>query len=195
VASRVKEVGIIVVHVARPDFHVVDRSKLADTDLRAAAKGLYLIRDFDPKIPQHGTVFVQGTCSTVNLVKVIPRLESESINVRIVSVISEDLFRFQSQEYKKQIVTDTSLLDSMFITSMTKRIHPISNLGPLAEEYSLSADFDDRWRTGGSESDIIAEAKLDEVSVFNAVKRFAVDRPERLKRLQTALGGALSARL
>eukprot|EP01103_Thecamoeba_quadrilineata_P002348 TRINITY_DN12318_c0_g1_i1.p1 TRINITY_DN12318_c0_g1~~TRINITY_DN12318_c0_g1_i1.p1 ORF type:complete len:879 (+),score=193.14 TRINITY_DN12318_c0_g1_i1:60-2639(+) len=187
IAARIKEAGIIVIHVARPDFPVVDRSKLADTDIRAAAKGLYLIREFDPSKPQHGTVFVQGTCSTVNLIKALPLLEKENVNVRIVSVISEDLFRHQPKEYQRRIVTDASLLDSMFITSMTKRIHPIPNLGPLAEEYSLSADFDDRWRSGGSESDIIAEARLDLDSIFKAVKRFANERPDRLKRLEAAL--------
>ena len=32
-----------------------------------------------------------------------------------------------------------------------------SNLGPLTEAYSLYADFDDRWRTGGSVEEVIAE--------------------------------------
>jgi hypothetical protein len=37
--------------VARPDFPVADRSKFADTDLKAAAKGFYVIRDFAPGKP------------------------------------------------------------------------------------------------------------------------------------------------
>jgi transketolase len=48
IAAREKKVGVIVVEVARPDFRVVDRSTFADSDLRAAAKGLYVIRDFAP---------------------------------------------------------------------------------------------------------------------------------------------------
>ena len=42
-----------VLEVARPDFPVADRSTFADTDQKAAAKGLYLIRDFDPGKPRH----------------------------------------------------------------------------------------------------------------------------------------------
>ena len=52
IAAREKKVGIITIEVARPDFPVADRSTFADTDLRAAAKGLYVIRDFAPGKPQ-----------------------------------------------------------------------------------------------------------------------------------------------
>lgn len=39
----------------------------------------------------------------------------------------------------------------MVLTTMTKRIFPLSGLGPLTKEYTLSSDYDDRWRTGGLE--------------------------------------------
>ncbi len=48
IAARDPKVGIISIEVARPDFPVADRSKFADTDLKAAAKGFYVIRDFAP---------------------------------------------------------------------------------------------------------------------------------------------------
>mgnify|MGYP003345699464 CR=1 FL=1 len=69
-----QKVGIISIEVARPDFPVADRNTFADTDLRAAAKGFYLIRDFAPG-PRHGYVISQGSSSTVNLVKQIPAIE------------------------------------------------------------------------------------------------------------------------
>ena len=80
-------------------------------------------------------------------------------------------------------------LDCMFVTTMTKRIEPLSGLGPLTREYSMSADFDDRWRTGGTEDDVIAEAHLDPVSIFEGIKKFALAREERLKRLREAFAG------
>ena len=52
IAAREKKVGVIVIEVARPDFKVADRTTFADTDLRAAAKGLYVIRDFAPGQPK-----------------------------------------------------------------------------------------------------------------------------------------------
>jgi transketolase len=184
---RHKESGLIVIHVARPDFPVADRETFADTDVRAAAKGVYLLRDYDPGIEKAGTVFVQGSSSTVNLVKILPELEKDGINIRVAAVISEDLFRLQPHSYQESILPDDVRYDSMFVTTMTKRIPVIANLGPLTEEYSLTADWDDRWRTGGSEADVIAESRLDPQSILDGIRRFARDRSERLKRQRSAL--------
>ncbi len=186
-ALAVKELGVIVIHVARPDFEVADRSTFADGGLKAAARGLYLIREFDPGAPPMGTVFVQGSSSTRNLVNVIPRLEAEGLNVRVVSVISTELFAAQPREYREALLPDAARCDCMVVSTMTKRVPPVPNLGVLTEEYSLYADFDDRWRSGGSEQDVIAEARLDEESIFRGVARFARERASRLERQRRAL--------
>src|SRR5205823_7585635 len=81
IAAREKKVGIIVVEVARPDFPVADRTKFADSDLRAAAKGLYVIRDFSPGKPRHGYVVAQGSSATFNLVSILPKLEADRKSV------------------------------------------------------------------------------------------------------------------
>jgi hypothetical protein len=187
-AARVKEIGILAVHVARPDFIVADRSGFADPDPRAAAKGIYLIRDYDEGKAPQGTVFVQGATSTVNLVKVLPRIEEAGLNVRVASVISNELFEFQSDEYRQKILPDPVRFDAMVVSTMTKRVPPVPNLGPVTEEYSLYADWDDRWRTGGTEPDVIAESRLDADSIFKGIKRFAEARDERLARQRDAFG-------
>ncbi len=186
-ALAVKEIGIIVIHVARPDFVVSDRTTFADTDLKAAAKGLYLIREFDPDAAPMGTIFVQGSSSTKNLVNIIPRLEASGLNVRIVSVISTELFAVQPAGYREHVVPDAARYDCMVVSTMTKRVPPMPNLGALTEEYSLHADFDDRWRSGGTEPDVIAEAHLDEESIYRGIARFARERASRLERQRQAL--------
>ena len=186
-ALEIKEIGIIVIHVARPDFNVADRTTFADTDVKAAAKGLYLIRDYDSQSAPMGTVFVQGSSSTMNLVQAMPRLEEAGVNVRIVSVISTELFGFQSKAYQDQILPDESRYDCMVVSTMTKRVPPIPNLGPLTEEYSMYADFDDRWRSGGLEPDVIKESRLDEDSIVEGIVRFAKARDERLERQRSAM--------
>ena len=193
-ALQTKETGIIVIHVARPDFVVADRSTFADTDPKAASKGLYLIREYASATPQMGTVFVQGSSSTMNLVKVMPRLEDSGINVRIVSVVSTDLFDVQSDEYRHLILPASSRYDCMVVSTMTKRVPPIPNLGPVTEDYSLYADFDDRWRSGGTEPDVIAEAHLDEESIYQDIVRFATERHSRLERQRRALDVLYQAR-
>ena len=182
IAARDPKVGIIVIEVARPDNPVADRSKFADTDPRAAAKGFYLIRDFNPGLPKHGTVILQGASASVNLVKVLPRIEEAGINVRIVSAISEELFDRQPESYRTKVLPPEALFDAMVISTGTRRMWPVRNLGPLTDEYSLTSDWDNQWLTSGLEKDVIEEARLDPESIFRGVQRFAADRDTRIER-------------
>jgi transketolase len=180
IAARDPKVAIISIEVARPDFPVADRSKFADTDLKAAAKGLYVIRDFAPGKPKHGYVIVQGSSSTVNLVKTLPRLEEAGINVKVISAISEDLFDFQPEAYRHSVLPPEAYYDAMVVSTTTRRVWPVSGLGPLTDEYSLTSDWDHQWLTSGLEAEVIAEAHLDPESIFAGVKRFANAREERI---------------
>jgi transketolase len=186
IAARDPKVGIIIIEVARPDNPVADRSKFADTDVKAAAKGFYLIRDFGPGA-RHGTVIAQGASSTVNLVKILPRLEEAGINVKIVSAISEELFDRQPEAYRNKVLPPEALLDAMVVSTGTRRVMPAQNLGPLTDAYSLTSDWDNQWLTGGLEGDVIAEAHLDPESIFNGIARFAKDREKRLAQQAKAL--------
>ncbi|MXY20498.1 MAG: hypothetical protein F4Y49_04085 [Dehalococcoidia bacterium] len=187
IAANDPKVGVIVIEVARPDFPVSDRSSFADTDLKAAAKGFYLIRDFDPDKPKDGYVLVQGSSSTVNLVSVLSRLEEEGVNVRVIAAISEELFRRQSAEYQDSVLPTAGKYDLMVVTTGTRRMWPVQNVGPLTDEYSLTSDWDNQWLTGGSEADVIAEAHLDAESIYKGIKRFAAERDSRLSRQREAL--------
>ena len=122
IAAREKKVGIIVVEVARPDFPVADRSTFADNDLKAAAKGLYVIRDFAPGQPRHGYVVAQGASSTFNLVSLVPKLDTAGINVKIVAAISEDLFDRQPESYRLSVLPAEAAADLMFVMTGTRRM-------------------------------------------------------------------------
>ena len=189
IAARERKVGVIVLEVARPDFPVADRSTFADTDLMAAAKGFYVIRDFDPDRPKHGYVVVQGSSSTVNLVSVLPRLDEVGVNVKVIATISEELFTRQSSEYQNSVLPAGAKYDLMVVTTGTRRMWPLQNVGPLTDEYSLTSDWDNQWLTGGSESDVIAEAHLDAESIYAGIKRFADERESRVARQTEALAG------
>jgi transketolase len=189
IAARDPKVGIIVMEVARPDFAVADRSTFADTDPHAAAKGFYLIRDYDPDKPKHGVVISQGSSSTVNLVKILPQLEEAGVNVKVVAAISEELFDRQSQEYRDSVLSEQEKVDTMVVTTGTRRVWPVSGLGALTDEYSLTSDWDHQWLSGGTEDDVIKEAHLDTESIYNAVKKFADDRDSRLSRQAAAFNG------
>ncbi len=190
IAARDPKVGVIVLEVARPDFPVADRSTFADTDLMAAAKGFYVIRDFAPNKPKHGYVVVQGSSSTVNLVSALPRLDADGVNVKVVAAISEELFARQSDEYRASVLPSEAIYDMMVVSTGTRRMWPVQNAGPLTDEYSMVSDWDNQWLTGGTEADVIAEARLDSDSIYNGIKRFALDHDSRISR-QSAMVAAL----
>jgi len=182
IAARDPKVGVIVLEVARPDFNVADRSTFADPDLRAAAKGLYMIRDFDPSRPKQGYVLVQGSSSTVNLMSVLPRLVEEGINVRVIAAISEGLFQRQPQEYQNSVFPPQARYNLMVVSTGTRRVWPVRDVGPMTDEYSLVSDWHDEWLTGGTEADVITEAHLDPESIYRGISRFALDHDSRISR-------------
>jgi len=188
IAARDPRVGIITLEVARPDFAVADRSHFADSDLRAAAKGLYVVRDFAPNKPRHGYVIAQGSSSTVNLVKVLPKLEAAGVNVKVIAAISEELFDRQPQAYRDSVLPPGARYDLMVVSTGTRRMWPLRNLGPLTDEYSLTSDFDNCWRSGGLEAEVIAEAHLDPDSIFAGVERFANERERRIGDQRKMIG-------
>jgi len=189
IAAREKKVGIIAIEVARPDFPVADRSKFADTDIKAAAKGLYVIRDFTPGKPKQGYVVAQGSSATFNLVSVLPKLEEAGINVKVISAISEELFDKQPESYRNSVLPPEAVYDLMFVMSGTRRMWPLRNVGPLTDDYSMTSDWNNQWLTGGLEPDVIAEAHLDQKSIQDAISRFAKDRSKRLEKTKGLLAG------
>ena len=190
IAARDPKVGVIAIEVARPDFPVADRSKFADTDPKSAARGLYVIRDFAPGQPRNGYVVVQGASSTVNLVKILPRLAEAGINVKVIAAVSEELFDRQPEEYRHSVLPPEAYYDLMIVSTGTRRMWPIRDVGPLTDSYSMTSDWDNQWLTGGLEADVIAEAHLDAPSIFAGIQRFAQDREDRLSRQRGLLGGA-----
>ena len=186
VAARDPKVSTIIIEVARPDNPVADRNTFADKDLLAAAKGFYVIRDFVPDKPKHGYVIAQGASSTVNLVNILPRLEKAGINVKVVSTVSEELFDLQPESYRNAVLPPQALVDAMVVSTGTRRVMPVRNLGPLTDAYSMTSDWDNQWLTGGLEGDVIAEAHLDPESIFKGIERFANEREQRLAKQKAA---------
>jgi len=180
-AVNTKNVGVIVLHVARPDNVIVDKNIFHHNSSLAATRGCYLFQDYKSG-PRHGVILLQGTSSTQNFLKIWDQVKG--YNLKVVSVVSEDLFRYQDKDYRDSVFSFEDRFNCMFITTFTKRCPPLSGLGPLAEPYSMSADFDDRWRTGGTEADVITEAHLDAPSILAGVRRFANDYEKRIKQQQ-----------
>ena len=191
-AAMSADVPIVALHVTRPAIDIPDRAALGIPSHFEAARGAYVMRDFKPGQPRGGTVFVQGTTSTANLVKVLPQLDERGLNVKIVACISPQLFAMQDKAYREATSSTADRWDGMAITNrawMTMR-HWID--GEIAHEYSLSSDWDNRWRTGGTVDEVIDEAHLGPTHIVNAIQRFVDERHLRLRRLREIADAAES---
>jgi transketolase len=178
---------IVACHLTRPPIEIPDREKLGIAHHFEAAKGAYIIRDYKPGETRGGCIMVQGTMSTANVIQALPELEARGLNVKLVAVPSPQLFQIQPESYRKQIITDADVWDSTFITNRSRRTMYDWIFNPLATQYAMSSDFDDRWRTGGNLEEVIAEAHLDLESLVTGIERFVRDREKRLETLKSGL--------
>jgi transketolase len=178
------DVPIVALHLTRPPVEIPDREALGMPSHLAAARGAYVLRDYQPGLPRGGTVFVRGTMPVRNVVSLLPELSARGINVKIVAALSPQLFARQPESYRRSVASPAERLDAMVITNGAFKLMREWADGPLAREYSLSSDWDDRWRTGGSVAEVIEEAHLDEAHILAALERFAGDRDDRRRRLR-----------
>jgi len=184
-AALATDVPIVALHLTRPAIEVPDREKLGIASHLNASKGAYLIRDYDDR-PREGVVIVRGTSSTNTIVSILEKIGSEH-NVKIVSAVSWELFRRQDNSYRDSIMTDEEWSDSMIVTNTGLRIMHKWISNRVVSEYSVSPDWDDNWRTGGSVDEIIDESHLSPRWVLDAIRKFASERTQRLQKLSTQL--------
>jgi transketolase len=181
---------IVALHLTRPPVTIPDRDKLGIDSHFAAARGAYLIRDFTPGRPKRGTILVTGTSTTANVIKILPDLAAAGLNVKIVSVISPQLWKLQDESYRNRILPAEDWIDSTVISNRSRRVCHDWLPHHVAAEYAMTSDFDDRWRTGGNLDEVIEEAHLSPKWLFEGIERFARERESRLGRIREALDKA-----
>jgi transketolase len=189
-AALATDIPIIALHLTRPAVELPDRDALGMPSHFEAARGAYVLRPFRDDQRAMGTVVVQGTTTTANVVKILPDLDKRGLNVKIVAAISPQLFRLQSALYRESVLGSADLLDAMAITNRTVKLMHDWVSGPLAAEYSMGADWDNRWRTGGSVEEVMDEAHLTTAFILEGISRFVRDRESRLRRLHELVAAA-----
>ena len=104
-----------------------------------------------------------------------------------MAALSWYLFDIQSKEYQESIVSEKEWSDAMIITNTAIDLMGNWTKAPVVKEYSVSADWDNRWRSGGTLDDVIDEAHLAAKWQLAAIVKFAKERPARLKKLKATL--------
>jgi transketolase len=189
-AALRQKAPIVALHLTRPAIPIPDREALGIPSHFEAARGAYVMRPFTPGVPRGGTVFVQGTTTTANVVKILPDLTKAGLNVKIVAVISPQLFALQDAAYRDGVAGIADRWDAMAVTNRARKLMAPFLSNPIAAEYSLSSDWDDRWRTGGTVDEVIDEAHLSAAHILQGIERFVRDRQRRLASLREAVEAA-----
>jgi transketolase len=191
-AALKQDIPLIALHLTRPAIEVPDRQKLGIASHFEASKGAYLVRDYRKDQVHGGTIIVQGSSAMTSIIQVLPELERRGLNVKVVYAASPELFFLQPLDYRQRILSPGDMVDSTVITTQASWLMHRWLFNKVAEEYSLSADWDHRWRTGGTLEEVIEEARLSPEWVLAGIERFVQDRDLRLNHLQSELDSSRS---
>jgi transketolase len=183
-AALKQNVPIVALHLTRPPIEIPDRAKLGIPSHFESSKGAYIVKDYDFSQPRGGTFFVQGTSAMANIIKILPVLESRKLNVKIVYAASPELFALQPTSYKEKVITQADMMDSTVITTQAHALMRDWIFNHISEEYALSSDWDNRWRTGGNLEEILDEAHLSPEWILRGIERFVSSRKQRLDILK-----------
>ncbi|NPV53519.1 MAG: transketolase [Firmicutes bacterium] len=167
------DVPIVAIHLTRPPIQIPDRAALGIPSHLEAAKGAYTMRDFKPGQPKMGTLIVQGTSTTDGVCRILPKLDELGLNVKVVAGISYELFMKQPEAYRNTVLPEEDWRDSMCITNMARRLMYDWIYSKESASYSMSSDWDNRWRTGGTVEEVLDEAHLTEKWLLEGIERFA----------------------
>jgi transketolase len=189
-AAFAQAAPLVALHLTRPPVEIPDRAALGIPSHFEAARGAYVLRDHAPGQPRGGTLIVQGTSAVAGMIKLLPEFEARSLNVKVVVAASPQLFALQPHGYRERVIAPGDRADSTVITTVARGLMGDWLFNPLAEEYALSSDWDDRWRSGGNITEVIDEAHLSPAWLLAGIERFVQDRPQRLARLKADLDAA-----
>ncbi len=183
---------IVMLNLTRPAIQIPDRSALGIPSHFEAARGAYIVRDFKRGQPRGGTFIVQGASAMANVVKLLPELNRSALNVKVVCATSPQLFALQPAEYRQMVISNADRADSTVITTQARCLMHDWLFNKVAEEYALSTDWDNRWRTGGALEEVLDEAHLSPEWILKGIQRFVQERSQRLERLGKELSEAIT---
>ncbi len=189
-AALKTDVPIIALHLTRPPITVPDRAALGMPSHFAAAQGAYVVRPYRADQPRGGTLIVQGTSAMANLVTILPELDARGLNVKIVYAASAELFARQPAAYRAEVLSPGDRADSTVITTQALAAMRDWLFNAEAAHYAMTADWDNRWRTGGTVEEVLDEAHLSPEWLLVGIERFVRERDARLARLEADLAAA-----
>lgn len=172
-AAALKEaVNIVALHLTRPQIAVPDRTTLQIPHYYEAAKGAYILQDYDPARKPLGTFYAQGTSAVNSVLELLPIIRERGLNIKIVCLTSSELFNNQPEDYQEKIVDRFDRNNSTVISTQARTAMRDWLFSADSEAYAITPDWDDRWRTGGRLEDVLDEARLSPDWIMCGIEAF-----------------------
>lgn len=194
-AALETDIPIIAIHLTRPPVIIPDREALGMPSHFEAAKGAYILKDYQPNKIKDGVVILRGTSVVDQFIKIIDQINQLELNIKVIAALSNNLFQLQPQSYKEKIIEKHEWLNSMIITntSINNMMNWIKH--PIVKEYSISADWDNRWRTGGRLDEVIDEAHLSAKWQLESIQHFVKNKQVRKMKIEESIPQNLNEKL
>lgn len=174
--------------VTRPEETVLDRKALGLAAPEAAATGVYLLRR--PLGAGDVTIVLQESAVTYAFVtEALPLLENEGIDPRVYYVASAELFDTLSSERRHALFPEAHALEAIGITGFTLATMYRWVRSDAGREATLHPYRQGHYLGSGQGEVVLAEAGLDGVSQFHAIKKYLNNvktLPPPLPRLEQA---------
>lgn len=168
-AALAKRPAIIAPFVTRPPEMVVDRTALGLPPASAAAQGVYCLHK--ARWYPQGTVVLQGTGVTnAFLTKTLPLLERDNIDINVYVVSSSELFDMLPEAEQKRIFPEAHQQEAMGITDFTMATMTRWVRSDYGRKHSMHPFRQRHFLGSGPGATVMAEAGLDGVSQYNAVR-------------------------
>ena len=123
------------------------------------------------------------------IIKILPQIEAEKLNIKIVYAASAELFARQPESYRNTVLTPGDRVNSMIVTTAGRMTMHQWLFNKTAEKYTVCPDWDNQWRTGGSLEEVLDEAHLSPEWILAGVRDFVRDKAERVEKLHQELSG------
>jgi len=174
-AALAKRPAIIAPFVTRPPEVVIDRPALGLPPASAAAQGVYCLRK--ARWYSQGTVVLQGAgVTTAFVTKTLPLLERDNIDINVYVITSSELFDLLPSAEQKRIFPEPHQQEAMAITDFTMATMMRWVRSDYGRAHSLHPFRHGHFLGSGTGAMVMAEAGLDGVSQFKAVRAFVQGR-------------------
>ena len=90
-------------------------------------------------------------------------------------------------------MSDADKVDSTYISNVSRRTMRDWVWHRTADEYAMTTDWDNRWRTGGSVDEVMEEAHLSQDWLLKGIQKFVKEREQRLERVAKQVEAARGA--